>query len=182
MQSARSERYNVDLVYVAGGTTAANGVPGGNLNDVWVSSTGGVTWMQLQKAATWSKRWGHSVVITSAGAMVLVGGAASPFDDGGPSDVWASFNCGARWTQCRLQAGQTVTADSPAAQLTADERFIVGSGYPRTDLWLSDQSLSDPQRLARMCQGSIPKVGVGLYHLTSSSALNRVAIVGAIER
>ena len=157
MQIARSERYNVDLVFVVGGGIFTGGVADTLLNDVWVSSSGGSTWMQVQRAATWSQRWGHSVVITSAGAMVLVGSS------GVLSDVWASFNGGARWTQCQLQAGQTVTENSPAVQLTADERLIVGSGYPRTDLWLSDQSLSDPQRLARMCQGSIPETGVGLY-------------------
>ena len=155
MQIARSERYNVDLVFVVGGQTATNGAVD-SLNDVWVSSNGGSTWMQVQRAATWAKRWGHSVVVTSAGAMVLAGSNSG-------SDMWASFNGGARWTQCQLQAGQTVTENSPAVQLTADERLIVGSGYPRTDLWLSDQSLADPQRLARMCQGTVPENGVGLY-------------------
>jgi len=125
------------------------------MNDVWVSSNGGSQWTQVIARAQWWKRWGHAVVITNAGAMVLAG-------SNNGSDVWASFNGGQRWYQCRLQVGQTVTENSPAVQLTADERLVVGSGYPRTDLWLSDQSLKDPSALSRLCTGSIPEEGVGL--------------------
>ena len=112
--------------------------------------------MQLTARAGWSKRFGHTIVITAAGAMVLAG-------SNNASDVWASLNGGYKWTQCRLQAGQTVTENSPAVALTGDEKLVVGSGYPRTDLWISDMSLTDPSRVAAMCQGGpIPDEGVGL--------------------
>ena len=79
------------------------------------------------------------------------------------NDVWASFNGGKKWSQCRLQAGQTVTENSPAVALTADESLVVGSGFPHTDLWISDMSLADPTRLRSLCGGTIPDEGVGLW-------------------
>ena len=148
MQITPSEVYNVDLIFVAGGQTYANGMVD-SLNDVWVSSNGGTNWLQVTGRAGWMKRWGHTIVITSAGAMVLAG-------SNNGSDVWASFNGGRKWSQCKLQAGQTVTENSPAVALTKDEKLVVGSGYPRTDLWISDVSFSDTSRLSTMCVGSIP--------------------------
>ena len=157
MQIAYSEYYGVDLIFVVGGQTMVNGVAD-TLNDVWVSSSGGSSWRQVTMRAKWDKRSGHSIAVTEAGAMLLVGSNTVV----ATSDMWASLDGGKLWTQCRLQTGQTVMERSPAMQLTADEKLVVGSGYPRTDLWISDQSLADPQRVATLCQGSVPEAGVGL--------------------
>ena len=154
MQITWSDLYMVDLIYVVGGQTQS-GTTLSPLNDVWVSSNGGVQWRSLVARAPWQARRGLAVVITHAGAMLLAGGADT-------TDIWASLNGGVRWTQCRLQAGQTVTVNQPAVTLTAEERLLIGSGSPRTDLWQSDVSLSQPSVVARLCQGSMPADGMGL--------------------
>lgn len=153
MQITHSEYYGTDLIYVVGGS----GLVSGTLtlfNDVYVSSNGGSQWTQVVSRGGWAGRSRFGVVITSAGVMMLLGGNRN--------DVWASMNGGQQWRSCRLQAGAPVITGAPAIALTGDDKLVVGSGYPRSDLWTSDQSLKEPTLLARMCGTSIPEDGIGL--------------------
>lgn len=43
-------------------------------SDVWRSADYGVTWMQMNKSAGWSSRYGHSIVAMPDGSIVLLGG------------------------------------------------------------------------------------------------------------
>ena len=170
LQVARSEVYDTDLLFVAGGFTTG----GDTLNDVFVSSDGAVSWTQLTARAGWSKRWGHGAAITAAGVFLIVGGTPASKGANGNSvtDLWASFDGGVRWSSCRVPANAPFIRGEQGVTLTADERLLVGSGYQYinsgqqridySDLWLSDVSLADPSTVARYCNAVVPVEGVGL--------------------
>ena len=153
MQIVYSDYYGKDLVYVVGG----RGVVGTTVtvfNDVWVSSNAGSSWTAVNARAQFSPRFEASVVVTSRGAMLAVGGR-------GQTDLWLSLNGGARWSVCRVLANQSVT-DSSAVTLTADDRLVIASGSPRADVLLGDQRLTDPAVVGRHCGLTVPGEGVGL--------------------
>ena len=170
LQIARSDVYDVDLLYVAGGFTTG----GDTLNDVWVSSNAAVTWKQLTARAAWAKRWGHGAAITAVGVMLVIGGTSPSSTGTGNSfaDMWASFNGGVRWSSCRLPVGGSFIRGEQAVALTADEHLVLGTGYQYinngrqridySDLWISDSSIADPNTLARICAAVVPEEGVGL--------------------
>ena len=87
-----------DKIIVAGGReapAASNSFYGGlDLNDVWMSTTGGATWTQVTSAAPWTLRDGASWTASSQGTMVIFGGACDGGYCGYYGDLWASFNDG----------------------------------------------------------------------------------------
>ena len=154
MQITFSDYYGKDLVYLVGGRGMVNNVAD-SFNDVWVSSNGGAMWRNVAVRAQFSKRFETSVVVTSQGAMLLIGGR-------GQTDIWASMNGGVKWTACRVLGGNQSVSDSSAITLTADDRLVIASGSPRADVILGDQSLTQAAVLARHCQTTVPAEGVGL--------------------
>ena len=180
--SARSEHslavtysayYGRQLMVITGGQT----LEGATLNDVWVSSDRGSGWAQVTNRAQWPSRWGHSSIITAAGAMLVMGGIpgvrGNSWAGNSFSDAWLSLNGGQRWTSCRLPANNVFIRGEQGVVLTSDEHLLLGAGYqvitsggsdyyrPEfSDLWRSDQPLSDLAYLARVCQTALPEDGV----------------------
>ena len=176
----------VDLIYVMGGWTLYQPPRQQTTNDVWVTSDGGVTWVELTgkynedaepSGRVWSPRWGHTGVITEKGVMLVIGGADSRTglagDQLSTKDVWASFDGGVNWHACRLPPNPDWLRTEQSAQLSVDEHLVLASGYlfsngsrriDFSDVWLSNISMSDPAAVAAVCGGeeALPTKGVGL--------------------
>ena len=99
-----------DLIYVIGGWTKYQPPVVEAINDVWVSSDGGLSWKELTGLYTeegptenlFPRRWGQAAVITAKGVLLVIGGADSKNNrlDTTVSykDMWASFDGGANCT------------------------------------------------------------------------------------
>ena len=174
-----------DLLYVMGGWTKYTPPTYETVNDVWVSSDGGVTWAELTglnsedgpTSNMWSKRWGHAAVITEEGVLLVIGGADSKTRTQNNTisyhDMWASFDGGYNWYSCKLPPAVDFIRTEQAAQLTADEHLLLASGYSYangsrridfSDVFISNISMSDPEVLANICGGeeALPTAGAGL--------------------
>ena len=169
----RSAYYGRQLMVITGGQT----LEGATLNDVWVSSDRALTWAQVTNRAAWPSRWGHASVITEAGAMLVLGGVpgvrGNSWAGNSFSDAWLSLDGGLRWTSCRLPINNVIVRAEQGAVLTQDEHLLLGAGYqvitsggtdyyrPEfSDLWRSDQPLSDLGWLTRVCSTAVPDDGV----------------------
>ena len=184
--------FNKDIIYVMGGMVRYDFTPVTNtqtINDVWVTSDGGVHWTQLagpgvdNDTPMWSRRWGHAAVITEAGVIIVSGGTDSTTgrnaDQITKKDMWVSWDGGYNWHQCKLCPTNQNTCNpdfvrtEQAAQLTKDEKLLLSTGYTHyngsrrigySDVWESAISLADHVALARVCGGEeyIPAAGTGL--------------------
>jgi hypothetical protein len=112
-------------------------------NDVWQSADGGETWRILEEHADWSARFGHGVVFTADGSLILMGGHA--YGTGNQkfefmNDVWKSSDGGETWARVIEHAGWAGRA-LQSQVLTPDGRIILMGGvYSQTffnDVWIS---------------------------------------------
>jgi leucine-zipper-like transcriptional regulator 1 len=60
------------------------------LNDVWASSDGGYSWIEVCNVAAWEKRQGHVTVVFDGFVYVMGGfGGSNRYND-----LWRSSDCG----------------------------------------------------------------------------------------
>ena len=114
------------------------GFANGYKNDVWRSTDGGATWMQVTPSAGWSARTGHSSVAMADGSIVLMGGLAG---GGYTNDVWRSIDGGETWTQMTANAGW-VARESHSSVVMPDGSLVLMGGNDGTmdyadDVWRS---------------------------------------------
>ena len=168
----------VEVTYVLGGATVweGGGASSAVSNDVWASMDEGATWALVTATAAWPSRWGHSGVVTSAGVLLVFGGTTGGTENTYVSyrDMWASFDGGVSWSQCAVEGGATNgwIRGEQGSTLTEDEYLLLAGGYfynssparedQLRDAWLSTFSLADSDRLARICNTTIPSAGIGL--------------------
>ena len=86
---------SVDAIYIMYGWRGfQNNL--GNLyrNDVWVSTSGAVTWVQLTDKASWTARGDSQLEVTSKGVLVIAGGVSNieGTERRELNDVWASLD------------------------------------------------------------------------------------------
>ena len=175
----RAPLLQVPVLYVLGGAELGASTPYQAYNDVWVSSDDGRSWALVTANAPWGPRWGASGLVTSGGALLVMGGAHS--DDGDvlsrytQKDAWASFDGGFSWARCalpasvaardfvRVEQGQLVDADERMLLMAGNALYPGGLVTSYNDVWRSDLSLADTDTLARLCGGGgLPAAGVGL--------------------
>jgi hypothetical protein len=108
----------------------------GRMNDVWRSTDGGLTWMQMTANAEWSRRDSHTSVALPDGSLVLMGG----FDTTYLNDVWRSEDNGATWTLVNSSPGWTVRR-MPVSVALPDGSIVLTGGYDdesrMSDVWRS---------------------------------------------
>jgi len=91
-----SARWGARAVALPCGTVALLGgvdSSGRNLNDIWLSTDGGMDWEVLPEAS-WCARVGHGVVSLPGGDLILMGGLGS---DCMLNDIWKSLDGGRSW-------------------------------------------------------------------------------------
>lgn len=100
------------------------------LNDVWISTTGGATWVLLVSSAAFSDRQ-YPVAWTAAGQLWIGGGAT---DSGGSTrlnDIWTSSD-GASWLQAAASAAWSVRYRSSFA--LHNSSLYVGPGTTNSSI------------------------------------------------
>ena len=169
----------VDVLYVMGGwVTYDLRAPQrvATINDVWVSSDGGVSWKELTGYGTesvtsnmWPKRWGHSSFVTEKGVLLVAGGTDTKTGNQAQyvtyKDLWASFDGGYNWYPCKLPTNADFIRAEQSMQVTADQRLLLISGYSfnngsqgtgrndYSDVYISNVSLADTATLINICGG-----------------------------
>jgi len=196
-----------ELIYVIGGQVSDNNTPVPRnttvavSNDVWVSSDGAQTWVNLVENGEnyFPARWGHSGVITSSGVLIVFGGSYSRDGSIGAManlrDLWASFDGGIEWNQCLVDNndnGNVYIRTQAGVSLTDDGELLIASGYAygsnsnnRTlykDVWKTPFSLDDTQMLADMCGTDIPLNGIGLTSWPRPTLQNTFAMTVQTRR
>ena len=114
-----SSHLKTDLLYVIGGWTLYQPPVVQAINDVWVSSDGGLSWVELTGLYTeegphenvFSRRWGQAAVITEKGVLLVIGGADSRNNrldtTVSHKDIWASFDGGINCTTHNTHSTRT---------------------------------------------------------------------------
>jgi len=139
-------------------------------NDVWVSTNGGIRWVQLLTNAPWVQRGDSQVEITQNGVMIISSGvsSASGVDKRELNDVWASLDGGYSWGICTDNAEftdrqfQYTVLDDEGYLYTMGGRENNNGGRLVNDVWKSAYSYNDVQEVATRCGLFVPKCGVGL--------------------
>ena len=163
----------VDAMYIMFGYRGYQEVVG-NLyrNDVWVSTSGATTWLQLTDKASWTARGDSQLEVTSKGVLVIAGGVSNieGTERRELNDVWASLDGGYTWGICSDNARW----DDRQFQFTAIDKegylYVIGGrardangdGYLANDVWISTQSFDDVTAVSQMCGLIVPPCGVGL--------------------
>jgi photosystem II stability/assembly factor-like uncharacterized protein len=103
-------------------------------NDVWRSTDGGTTWVQMTANAEWTARFGHTSVALSDGSIVLMGG----YDGSLKNDTWRSTDNGTTWTRLPINAGWTARAFHSSVVMSDGSIVLIGgtdSNGERNDVW-----------------------------------------------
>jgi PKD repeat protein len=91
-------------------------------NDVYRSTDGGATWLEVTASAAWSARNLSNSVVLPDGSIVLIGGRDG---DGVKKDVWRSVDGGATWIQMADNAQWSSESVSKSAVALADGSIIL---------------------------------------------------------
>lgn len=83
-RSSHAMAVSLDGTLVVATGTGTNG----QSNDVWISTSGGISWVQITSGAAWSARYIAAMVVRLDGTFVLAGGATSV---GNVQDVWITL-------------------------------------------------------------------------------------------
>jgi len=129
------------IVLMAGEENAS---PYNYTNDVWRSTTQGVTWTQQTASAGWSARRNPSVVSMPDGSIVIMGGGirSSPYCT---NDVWRSTDNGATWT-CMTSGAVWSPRQYFSSVCLSDGSIVIMGGLnsltsiPTNDVWKSTDS------------------------------------------
>ena len=164
-----SASYGDVMVVVAGSA----GVPtsyGPSQRDVWVSQTGGTSWVQQTATAPWSGRTDPNIAISSSGAMVLQGGRSYTTQQVWLSDAWLSLDGGATWT---LLNGDTALNRSASAVVFDASGYLYlfgGESAPNynwnKDGWKSSYALANIQSWSAAAAQQAPVIPAGFSACT----------------
>lgn len=120
-------------LYVIGGIDGKN-----NLNDVWKSKDGGVSWEQIAKEQRFPVRRLHSSVVLG-GAIYVIGGRQNEYHR--LNDVWKSQDSGVSWEQVTANTG--FSKRSSHSSVVLDGAIYVIGGYTEygeslSEVWKSE--------------------------------------------
>ena len=167
-----------DAVMVIGGVDLT---PPRDLNDVWISTTLGSSWLRLTDRAAFPSRNNLNAEVTKAGLIVLTGGKHDHPDGRREylNDIWVSVDGGYTWGQCNENAPYE-DRRVPGTVLDKTGRLLVAGGYDDqstyyNDVWRSQLSFDDYTSVARICGVTIPACGPGLTCLPSDSSFQQSA-------
>ena len=186
------------LMVLLGGTTAVDGSVAAYtaLKDLWLSLDGGYTCQPLTHRSPPSFLPAPSHASHPFPLSHLV-----PFPS--PPSLSVLLCCvlslSSAGSQCDLPSDHGFIRGQMGTALAADQRLILASGYSWqngisgnlrtdfTDLWISDISLGNAQRMSDVCQGfALPSAGTGLrmwpgtYVAPSNPTLSAIAIAGIV--
>jgi PKD repeat protein len=104
---------------------------------VWFFGDEGYTqpWHQMTSSAGWVARSGHSMVVTTNGTLVLMGG----YGGGRKNDTWVSYNNGTTWTQINASSGWS-TRYGQSSNIMPDGSIVLMGGQSAStmnDVWQS---------------------------------------------
>ena len=167
-----------DAVMVIGGVDLT---PPRDLNDIWISTTTGSTWLQLTNRAAFPSRNNLNAEVTRAGLIVLTAGKHDHPDGRREylNDIWVSADGGYTFGQCSEDAPYE-DRRVPATVLDETGRLLVLGGYDDqgtyyNDVWRSQVSFDDYTSVARICNVTIPACGPGLTCLPTDSTFQQSA-------
>lgn len=149
---------------------------------VWASSDSCVTWTLLSATAAFPPRRDFSLLSTSLGILILLGGqdAINAYND-----LYASFNGGYTWIllpessrtdelyKGRYSLMAVIAADGylyMGGGMTAANNGAPSGSYIR-DIRRSSIPFQNVSMLANVFQTDVPNCGVGLYCLDDSTAI-----------
>ena len=165
-----------DAVMVIGGVDQS---PPRDLNDVWLSTTLGSTWLRLTDRAAFPSRNNLNAEVTKAGLIVLTAGKHDHPDGRRRylNDLWVSADGGYTWGQCNDNAPYE-DRRVPSTVLDETGRLLVMGGYDDqgtyyNDAWRSQVSFDDYSTIARICGVTIPTCGPGITCLPSDSTFQQ---------
>ena len=162
--SARAAQSSVTMpdgsIVLMGGADATNT----KNNDVWRSTDQGVTWTEMTPHAAWSPRMSSSVVVSTDGSILLIGGYLGGKSTG-LNDVWRSTDFGATWTQMTPHASWPARFSQCSVVAKDGSILLIGGASDNNefnDVWRSNdegatwtQITSHAEWLARMGQGIV---------------------------
>ena len=176
-----------DILYVLGGryfdATPAkfNLTISQILSDLWVSSDGGITWIQIQTLMPWDTVNQSSLLVggtymTPSG--VYLASLVSAAKDS--SALWASFDGGIMWSVCKSGLEYGPRQLMGLTQSSTGQLYVVGGlnssslttarSSMLNDVWLSDLSLNNLPAIAAACNATINAEGPGLRSWPSLEA------------
>ena len=101
-------------------------------SDVWSSSDGGVTWVEVTPDAGWSGRWAHSSVIYDNKIYVLGG-----YNGSKTNDIWSSSDGGVNWVEVTGAAAWSARYGHTSVVYN-DIIYVMGGDIASTDsVWSS---------------------------------------------
>ena len=114
--------YNNKIIVLGGLYNHVDGVLNA-LDDVWSSSDGGFTWMEVTPSAEWSARYQHSSVVFDNKIFVMGGYAASNLND-----VWSSSDGGLNWVQVNVYNNKIYVMGGSASGVSLNDVWYTSDG------------------------------------------------------
>lgn len=170
----------IDILYIIGGV-AKDPDWQFTLRDIWVSSDGATTWVQLSPSLPWpGSPQDSTFIITKDGILIVSTYDVYISPKSLQSNIYSSFDGGISWHLC---AEEVVYGPRSAVGLDLDPMgsLYVFGGYGvesreyLNDIWKSNLSVYDWTAWTAACGTVVPKEGVGLARwpqpdLSSSSS------------
>jgi len=182
---------NDDTIVICGGMQ--EGTPREHLNDVWISTDNGKTWLSQSVNSAWGPRSGTSLLSTKDGSILLVGGVD---DSRAYDDVWLSRDRGINWS--RLAPQKSVPwkprhSSKLVQDPISDEIVLLGgfdhAGESLSDTWASTDGgltwISRPHLPLQSSSDIIPIVNnsgtLSIYTSPTTSALKLYASISDLK-
>ena len=172
------------LIHASGWDPSTNS----DRNDVWVSSNGASTWLQMTIGAAFTNRDDANAEVTRDGIIIVMGGKRETIVGGQVNtevlnDVWVSGDGGYTWSICAVDAEWDDRRYQASALDNQGNLYVVAGLGPgenvlqnkRNDVWISDISFFDLASVESQCSLQRPACGYGLTCLPTSPGFQRLA-------
>ena len=126
---------NNDVLVMGGWDGEANAF----LNDIWLSTNGGINWSEIPVSNHWSPRHSFQTVVLTNNDILVIGGVNNSFGSG-IMGAWSSTNGGTNWNYSSMRAIIERRYGFQSVVLTNNDILALGgfNGYSyNNNVWIS---------------------------------------------